>query len=91
MIKPGPAEVRLYTALGCPFCPVVKQRLIALSDQMSFPLKEIDVTLKPSLLAAKGIRAVPVVEAGERQLVGNATSEQLAALISGISTTQRAN
>lgn len=80
----GPAriEVRLYTALGCPFCPVVKKRLQALAKEMEFELRETDVTLRPSLLAARGIRAVPVIEAGDRRLVGNATSEQLADLIS---------
>jgi glutaredoxin len=81
-VSPVYGEVRLYTALGCPFCPVVKQRLLALAAEMGFTLTEIDVTLKPGLLAAKGIRAVPVVEAGERRLAGNATSEQLAELIS---------
>lgn len=83
--KRGSAEATLYTALGCPFCPVVKQRLIVLRDQMGFQLKEIDVTFKPALLAAKSIRVVPVIEAGERRLVGNATTEQLAELISGSS------
>lgn len=79
---PARTEVRLYTALGCPFCPVVKQRLLNLAQEMKFNLEETDVTLKPGLLAAKGIRAVPVVEAGDRRLVGNATTEQLADLIS---------
>jgi hypothetical protein len=79
------AAVRLYTALGCPFCPIVKQRLISLREQMGFQLEEIDVTFKPGLLAAKRIRAVPVVEAGKLQLVGNTTSEQLAELISAAS------
>jgi glutaredoxin len=78
-----PAKVRLYTALGCPFCPVVKRRLMALQEQMEFSLEEVDVTLKPGVLIAKGIRAVPVVEAGDRRLAGNATSEHLAELISG--------
>ena len=77
------ADVTLYTALGCPFCPVVKQRLAALSESMGFRLKEIDVTLKPGMLGAKGIRAVPVVEAGGKQLSGNATSEELAQFILG--------
>ncbi|HKZ51601.1 MAG TPA: glutaredoxin family protein [Dehalococcoidia bacterium] len=76
-------KVVLYTALGCPFCPVVNRRLLALQAEMGFDLEEIDVTLKPGLLATKSIRAVPVVEAGQRKLVGHATSEQLAALISG--------
>jgi glutaredoxin len=84
--NPGhvPARVTLYTALGCPFCPVVKRRLMALRETMQFSLEEIDVTLKPGVLMDKGIRAVPVVEAGERRLAGNATSEQLAELISGV-------
>jgi len=84
-----PAKVTLYTALGCPFCPVVKRRLVALREQMGFNLEEVDVTLKPGVLIAKGIRAVPVVEAGDRRLAGNATSEQLAELISGTAPSQR--
>jgi hypothetical protein len=31
-----------------------------------------------------GIRAVPVVEAGGRRLVGHATTDQLAALLMGV-------
>ena len=77
------AKVTLYTALGCPFCPVVKRRLMALRETMEFSLEEIGVTLKPGVLMDKGIRAVPVVEAGERRLAGNATSEQLAEMIRG--------
>jgi len=77
-----PAQVTLYTALGCPFCPVVKRRLMALREQMEFSLQEVDVTLKAGVLIAKGIRAVPVVEAGDRRLAGSVTSEQLAELIS---------
>jgi glutaredoxin len=84
ILNPSPTKVRLYTALGCPFCPIVKQRLLALRERIGFELEEIDVTLKPGLLADKGIRAVPVVEAGERQLVGNATSEQLVQLVSSV-------
>jgi glutaredoxin len=75
------ARVRLYTAVGCPFCPVVKRRLMALRQMMDFSLEEIDVTLKPGILLAKGIRAVPVIEAGDRRVAGNLTSEQLAELI----------
>jgi len=52
-----------------------------LQKQMGFTLKKIDVTLKPNLLANKGIRSVPVVEVGNEHLVGNSTTEQLAALI----------
>jgi len=43
----------------------------------------VDVTLNPGRLMAKGVRAVPVVEAGDRLIVGHATSQQLAALIQG--------
>jgi glutaredoxin len=88
-LKTVPAKVTFYTALGCPFCPVVKRRLAALREQMEFSLEEVDVTLKPGVLMAKGIRAVPVVEAGGRLLTGNATSEQLAELISGASTAEK--
>ena len=49
---------------------------------MGFKLKEIDVTLKPDLLISKGIKALPVIEVGKNKLTGNATSEQLALLIS---------
>jgi len=86
-----PTKVTLYTALGCPFCPVVKRRLMALREQMEFSLEEVDVTLKPGVLIAKGIRAVPVVEARHRRLAGNATSEQLAELISGTAPSQVAS
>lgn len=78
-----PTQVTLYTALGCPFCPIVKNRLMGLRSQMDFSLEEVDVTLKPQLLMSKGIRAVPVVEVSEQRLCGNVTSAQLAELISG--------
>ena len=48
---------------------------------MGFTLTMIDVTLKPQTLMTKGIRSVPVVEVGEHRLVGNSTTDQLAALI----------
>ncbi len=76
-------RVTLYSALGCPFCPVVKRRLLELKDKMGFDLEEVDITLKPGLLVSKGIRAVPVVEVDGRRIVGHATSEQLSVLISG--------
>jgi glutaredoxin len=76
-----PAHVVLYTAFGCPFCPLVKDRLLKLKTKMGFDLEEVDVTLKPNLLIAKGISAVPIVEVGDRKWIGNATSEQLASLI----------
>ncbi len=75
------AKVTLYTGLGCPFCPLVRRRLQELESRMGFDLDEVDVTLKPDLLISKGIRALPVAELGGAHLVGNATSEQLAAFI----------
>mgnify|MGYP005848395887 CR=1 FL=1 len=81
----GGTSEAAYTALGCPFCPVVKRRLLALQSQLGFELTELDVTARPGLVTAKGIMSVPVVEVGETRLVGNATSEQLARLIQGSS------
>ena len=80
-IRPSNIKVILYTGLGCPFCPLVKRRLNELQSKMGFELSETDVTLKPDLLIAKGIRALPVVEVAEARWVGNATSEQLATFI----------
>lgn len=79
----APVKVTFYGAMGCPFCPIVSRRLHALQERMGFTLEHVDLTTKPGLLARKGIRSVPVVEVGDRRLVGNATSEQLAELISG--------
>jgi len=75
--------VTIYTAVGCPFCPIVRHRLDDLQRRMGFELREIDVTLRPGLLIEKGIRAVPVVEVGDERLVGHVTTEQLVALITG--------
>ena len=80
-LQPSNAKVIVYTGLGCPFCPLVKRRLIELQVKMDFDLKEIDITFKPDLLIAKGIRALPVVEVGKAHWIGNATSEQLANFI----------
>jgi thiol-disulfide isomerase/thioredoxin len=77
----APVKVVLYTALGCPFCPLIEQRLEDLRKQMGFTLEKIDVTLRPDLLAAKGIRSVPVVEAGARLLFGLVTTKELAEAI----------
>ena len=77
----APVAVSLYTFFSCPFCPIVLARLQALQQQMGFTLTTIDVTLKPQALMMKGIRSVPVVEVGDHRLVGNSTTEQLAALI----------
>ena len=74
-------NVTLYTANVCPFCPIVKRRLIELTQQMSFELDEVDVTFQPQIVLRKGLRSVPVIEAGGRFLVGNATSAQLAAFL----------
>jgi glutaredoxin len=75
------AHVRLYTANVCPFCPIVKRRLEELRRQAPFELEEIDVTFRPQIIREKGLRSVPVVEAGGQRVVGNATSAQLAALL----------
>ncbi|HUA01223.1 MAG TPA: hypothetical protein VMB02_12900 [Candidatus Aquilonibacter sp.] len=80
-VKRARVEVTCYSLLGCPFCPIVERRLKALQKEMDFTLTRIDLTLKPQVAAGKGIRSVPVVEAGEDRLVGNATTEQLAQLI----------
>ena len=84
LVEKRDIQVTLYTGLGCPFCPVVKERLIKLSSRMGFQVKDVDVTLKPGVLLAKGIRALPVIEVGENRLTGNLTSEQLARFIEGI-------
>lgn len=80
-VEKAPVEVTLYSLLGCPFCPIVSQRLEALQKEMNFGLTKVDLTLHPQLAAEKGIRSVPVVEVGKDRPVGNATSEQLARLI----------
>lgn len=79
--------VTMCGSLGCPFCPIVEGRLEALQPQMGFTLRHIDVTLRPDLLREKGIRAVPVVEVGERRLVGHATTRELVELIRGTAPT----
>lgn len=82
---PGPSpmpvslpSVTLYTANVCPFCPIIKRRLVDLQRQFPFELKEVDVTFRPELIRAKGLRSVPVLEANDRLLVGNSTSAQIA-------------
>jgi glutaredoxin len=74
-------EVNYYSFVGCPFCPIMEQRLNTLQKEMGFTLNKIDVTLKPQILMNKGIQSVPVVEVGENRLVGHATTEQLVELI----------
>jgi len=81
LTSPAPATVTLYTALGCPFCPLMEQRLNDLRKTLGFELHITDVTLRPDLLAGKGIRSVPVVEVGGRLLIGLVTSKDVAAAI----------
>jgi glutaredoxin len=80
-VQKARVEVTYYALLGCPFCPIVEQRLKTLQAKMDFTLTKIDLTLKPQIAASRGIRSVPVVEVGVDRLIGNATSEQLARLI----------
>jgi glutaredoxin len=72
-----PSKVMLYTANVCPFCPIVKQRLIELQRNLEFQLEEVDITFKPNLIKEKGFRSVPVIEKDGEYLIGNATSAQL--------------
>jgi glutaredoxin len=76
-----PSKVILYTANVCPFCPIVKQRLIELQKNLKFQLEEIDITFKPILIKEKGFRSVPVIEKDGEYLIGNATSAQLSAFL----------
>jgi hypothetical protein len=82
-LKKSSVEVTYYFLLGCPFCPIVEQRLKALRDKMDFGLTRIDLTFRPEVAANRGIRSVPVVEVGADRIIGNATTEQLARLIGG--------
>jgi thiol-disulfide isomerase/thioredoxin len=80
-VAPTPELVTLYTALGCPFCPLIEQRLESLQQEMQFNLRKIDVTLRPDLLASKGIRSVPVVEVRGEFLFGLVSTGDLARAI----------
>lgn len=80
-------DVTLYTANVCPFCPIIRGRLAQLRQRSEFDLREIDVTFRPDIIRAKGLRSVPVLEANRRFLVGNATSAQIVAFL----TTAREN
>lgn len=84
-VQPRSVRVTMYSSLGCPFCPIVEARLRTLQQKMGFDLECIDVTLRPDLLRAKGIRAVPVVEVNTERLVGHVTTQDLAALIEAAS------
>jgi glutaredoxin len=74
-------QVTLFTASVCPFCPLVRKRLADIQEKLGFDLRELDVTFRPDLVAARKIRAVPVVEVDGRFLTGNATSAQLVAFL----------
>jgi glutaredoxin len=74
-------RVTLYTANVCPFCPIIRRRLADLQRQRRFEVREIDVTFRPDIVQAKGLRSVPVLEANGRLLVGNATSAQISAFL----------
>lgn len=76
--RPAPVTVTLYTAVGCPFCPIIEQRLESLKATMGFTLTKIDVTMRPDIVAAKKIKGVPVVEVGGILRTGNLTSRELA-------------
>lgn len=79
----APVDVTLYTAAGCPFCPIIEERLKELSKAMGFTLTKVDVTMRPDLLAAKKISALPMVEVGSVLRAGNLTSQELAEMIEG--------
>jgi len=75
-------RVTLYTANVCPFCPIVKRRLAELQRHSPFEIDEVDVTFRPEVIRAKGLRSVPVLEVNRQTLVGNATSAQIADFLS---------
>lgn len=88
--KPAPpgspqaaATVTLYTALGCPFCPLMEQRLESLRAGLGFTLRKVDVTLRPDLLRSRKILSVPAVEIGNQVFTGLVTSDDLATAIAG--------
>ncbi len=72
-----PLKVTLYTANVCPFCPIVKQRLIELQKKLEFKLEEVDITFKPNLIKEKGFRSVPVIEKDGKYWTGNVTTAEI--------------
>ena len=74
-------SVVLYTAGACPFCPLIRTRLVALQEKLGFSFTEIDVTFRPDVVAAKKLRAVPTVEIDGRLHAGNLTSSELLGLL----------
>ena len=83
-------RVTLYTANVCPFCPIIKRRLAELRRHSRFEVEEVDVTFRPEIIRAKGLRSVPVLEADGRLLVGNATSAQIAEFLNSSASMHRA-
>lgn len=75
------SKVTLYTANVCPFCPIVRERLVALQRTLGFELSEVDVTFQQALVKEKGIRSVPVIETDGRLWIGNATTAQLVSFL----------
>ncbi len=71
------SKVILYTANVCPFCPIVKRRLVELQKELGFKLEEMDITFRQEIIKQKGLHSVPVVEADGRYWTGNATTAQL--------------
>jgi len=71
------SHVTLYIANVCPFCPIVRQRLVELQRTMGFEMSEVDVTFQPDLIKQKGLKSVPVIEVDGRFWFGNATTAQL--------------
>ena len=82
-------DVTLYTANVCPFCPIVKRRLAELQRHNRFEIREIDVTFRPEIVRAKGLRSVPVLEANGQVLVGNATSAQIVEFLKDAATVRK--
>lgn len=77
------SKVIIYTASVCPFCPILKRRLVELQSNLDFKFEEVDITFRPDLIKEKGFRSVPVIEVDGRFWFGNATSAQLAAFLTG--------
>jgi len=80
-VEPEEKIATMYSSLGCPFCPIVENRLRELKKKMDFDLTVVDVTLSPDLIRKKGIWSVPVVEVGDHRIVGHATTRELADLV----------
>ena len=77
----APRVVTFYSAMGCPFCPIVLERLEALQPKMGFTLERVNLSLHPRLASSKGIRSVPTIEVSGARLIGNVSSSELAELI----------